>query len=342
MAEAPESADMRVASVCDAFLQWSERHQAAETYRGYSFYVQSFCEACGYLPVAELRPHHLTRWMDSKPWGPTTQFNAVRTAQRVFNWAVKEKLLSQNPIKGMERPRQQSRDTYVSDEEFGALLRGAATAFRLLLFALRQTGARPSEVRNLTWNQVLGDRWVLSKHKTVDKTRKPRVIHLTPVMRRLMGFLRRKAKSDYVFVNCHGRKWTTNAVRLQMQRLRTKLGLRDNLCAYEIRHAFGTYGIVNGVDIATLAELMGHRDTTMISRVYGHLANQTDHLAAAVVKAASTAVGRDGTAGSSVDTSAGGVRRDPKQAGGGNKSAATGRTGSGHVGRSRHSAASSP
>jgi integrase len=304
VAEAPESADMRVASVCDAFLQWSERHQAAETYRGYSFYVQCFCEACGYLPVADLRPYHVTKWMDSKAWGPTSQFNAVRAAQRVFNWAVKEKLLPQNPIKGMERPRQQSRDTYVSDEEFRILLRGGAPAFRLFLFALRQTGARPSEVRNLTWNQVLQDRWVLSKHKTVGKTQKPRVIHLTPVMQRLMGFLRRRSKSDLVFVNCHGKKWTSNAVHLQMQRLRKKLGLRDNLCAYEVRHAFGTYGIVNGVDIATLAELMGHRDTTMISRVYGHLANQTDHLAAAVVKAAATSGGAAG--------------RDQKYAGGGN------------------------
>jgi integrase len=79
-----------------------------------------------------------------------------------------------------------------------------------------------------------------------------------------------------------------------MQRLRKKLNLRNNLCAYELRHAFGTYGIVRGVDIATLAELMGHRDTTMISRVYGHLADQTDHLAAAVVKAAGTAGGAGG------------------------------------------------
>jgi integrase len=291
VAEAPESADVRVASICDAFLQWSERHQAAETYRGNSFYVQSFCEACGYLPVADLRPHHVTKWTDSKAWGPTSQFNAVRAAQRVFNWAVEQKLLLQNPIKGMKRPRQESRDSYASEEEIRALLRGAAPAFRLFLFALRQTGARPSEVRELTWDWVYDDHWALSKHKTVGKTGQPRVIRLTRKMRRLMGFLRRKSKSKYVFVNCHGNKWTSNAVRLQMQRLRKRLGLRDNLCAYEIRHAFGTFGIVNGVDIATLAELMGHRDTTMISRVYGHLANQNDHLAAAVAKAAGTSGG---------------------------------------------------
>jgi len=288
VAESPESCDMRVASVCDAFLQWSERHQSPETYRGYLFYVQSFCEACGYRPVADLRPHHVTTWTDRKAWGPTSQFNAVRSVQRVFNWAVKEKRIQQNPVKGMERPRPKSRMTYASDDEFQALRRAAVPAFRLFLFALRQTGARPSEVRGLTWDQVHDDRWILPEHKTVGKTGKPRVIHLTPVMQRLMRLLRRKSVSRYVFVNCHGEKWTTNAVRLQMQRLRRKLGLRDDLCAYEVRHAFGTYGILNGVDIATLAELMGHRDTTMVSRVYGHLAEQTDHLAAAVAKAART------------------------------------------------------
>ena len=61
IAETPQSSDMRVASVCDAFLQWSERHQSPETYRGYHFYIQSFCEACGYLPVRELRPYHVTQ-----------------------------------------------------------------------------------------------------------------------------------------------------------------------------------------------------------------------------------------------------------------------------------------
>lgn len=42
IAEAPQSNDARVISVCDAFLQWSERHQSPETYRGYRFFIQSF------------------------------------------------------------------------------------------------------------------------------------------------------------------------------------------------------------------------------------------------------------------------------------------------------------
>jgi hypothetical protein len=55
--EAPESGNTQVAHLCDTFLQWSQRHQSAETYRGYFFYLQSFSEACGYLPVMDLRPY---------------------------------------------------------------------------------------------------------------------------------------------------------------------------------------------------------------------------------------------------------------------------------------------
>lgn len=286
-AEAPESAEANVASICDAFLQWSERNQASETYRGYFFYVQSFCEAAGYLPVRDLRPFHVTRWIEGKPsWGRTTQYNAVRSAVRVLNWAVKQGLLDNNPLKGMERPRPESRKSFLTDDEYRVLLRAASRPFKIFLMALRYTGARPSEVRELTWNQVHEDRWVLQEHKTVRKTGKPRVIHLSRQMKSLMKCLQRESKSKYVFVNCRGQKWTTNAVRLQMTRLRRKIGLRDDACVYELRHAYGTYGILNGVDPATLAELMGHVDTAMISRVYGHLAEQTEHLSAAAEKAA--------------------------------------------------------
>jgi integrase len=286
IAEAPQSSDARVADISEAFLLWSERHQSPETYRGYHFYVQSFCEACGYLPARELKPFHITQWIDGKAWGQTSQFNAVRSALRVFNWAVKQKILDVSPLKGMERPRPKSRDKYLADEDFHKLFRAASKPFKLFLFALRQTGARPSEVRRLTWDQVQVDCWVLKEHKTSGKTGKARVIYLSAAMNKVMKFLRKHSDSKNVFLNCRGRRWTTNAVRLQMARLRKKAGLPEDTCAYLIRHAFGTYGILNGVDPVTLAELMGHADTTMINRVYVHLSGQKQHLLAAVAKTA--------------------------------------------------------
>ena len=62
-AEAPESTDARVAIICESFLEWSRRHHAADTYRNYQFYIQSFCEKSGYVRVSELKPYHVTRWL---------------------------------------------------------------------------------------------------------------------------------------------------------------------------------------------------------------------------------------------------------------------------------------
>ena len=56
------------------------------------------------------------------------------------------------------------------------------------------------------------------------------------------------------------------------------------MTAYLCRHGFGTRTILSGVDGATLAELMGHGSQEMISKVYVHLADQPQHLHAAVGK----------------------------------------------------------
>src|SRR5947208_678008 len=78
--------------------------------------------------------------------------------------------------------------------------------------------------------------------------------------------------------------WTMNAVRLQITRLRERLGLADDLCAYLARHGFGTRAILNGVNPSVVAELMGHNSLEMVSKVYVHLADEHAHLKAAVEK----------------------------------------------------------
>jgi integrase len=44
---------------------------------------------------------------------------------------------------------------------------------------------------------------------------------------------------------------------------------------------------VNGVGVAQVAELLGHTSTEMVSRTYGHLADQLVHMREAVRRAVS-------------------------------------------------------
>jgi integrase len=285
-AVAPESPKARVADVIEAFLAWSSSHVAEETQKQYLFFGQKLAEECGRLAVHAFKPIHVTRWIDKRGWEGSTEYNARRYAFRFFSWAVAEGVLAKNPLAGMKRPKPKPRQRAITDDEYLKLLRATDSDFRPLLFALKQTGARPKELRTLTWDQVRPDHLLLWKHKTDGSTVKPRVIHLTVPMQKMLALFRKRRRSDHVFLNGRGRPWTANAVRLRVMRLKKKLGLSADVCAYLLRHAFGTNAIVNGVDPLTVAELMGHGDLTMIKNVYAHLAEEKSHLQEAVSRAA--------------------------------------------------------
>jgi integrase len=266
------------------FLSWSHIHRSAETTRNHVWYGQKLSEHIGYLKATELRPNHLTRWVDAHPsWGQTTQRNARRSIYRAFEWAIEEGLLILNPLKGMKCPTALTRQRAMSDEEFRSILRASKRDFKVFLFAVRMTGSRPKEARSLTWDQVREDHWILKQHKTAHKTGKPRVIYLIPPVRRLMSVLPQEASQrptgdPHVFLNARRRPWTANAIRLRIERVKRKLNLANDLCCYLARHAFGTSAVLNGVDLVTVAELMGHSSLEMIQRVYVHLAGQHEHL----------------------------------------------------------------
>ena len=56
----------------------------------------------------------------------------------------------------------------------------------------------------------------MSEHKTAHVVGKPRIIYLTQAMQRLMKNLRRKAISDYVFINSRGKPPRTGRYRNQL------------------------------------------------------------------------------------------------------------------------------
>lgn len=285
-AQAPEAPTARVADVLDAFLDWANSHLSAETLRNLKWYGEMFAEHSGYLLASSLKPIHLTRWIDSKKkWGPTTERNARRTISRAFSWACQQGILASNPLKGMRCPRANVRQRALTAEEFKTLLRSSKKDFKVLLFSLRETGCRPKEARTLRWSDVRGDRWVLATHKTVGNTGRSKTIFLTRPMQKLMTLLRRTANSEFVFVNARNKPWTVNAMRLRIKRIKRKTNLAKDVCAYLLRHAWGTNAILNGVDPITVAACMGHSSLDMISRVYVHLADQHEHLQEAMERA---------------------------------------------------------
>ena len=294
-----------IASIIELYLAHIESRRAPRTYENCRYYLQLFAEAHGYRLISESKPIHLTNWLDRNPqWeSDWTLSNVVGTVQRPFNWAARQELINRNPFRTV-RHRTGAPRRPMTDEEFRVLLRATARSrrgrtrkrpspgerFRQVLFFLRYTGMRPGEMAALTWNDIDLDGGViiLHEHKTSKTQRvpKPRVV---PLVVKLLIRIRSRQdpETKHVFLTSCGTPWSRHSLGLRMRRLREKAGLPKDLKLYGIRHNFGTKSVMNGVDLKTLAELMGH-STTRMTEHYVHLVGRDKHLAAAMKKAVSS------------------------------------------------------
>ncbi|MFO0845496.1 MAG: site-specific integrase [Gemmataceae bacterium] len=286
----PEADTLRVCQVCDLFLDYSQKHHAADTYRGYRDFLQDFCEVYGTLLGRDLKPLHVTRWLDAHPGWKGSRRNAVIAVKRAFNWADAEGLLQPNPVKAVKKPQQQRRDRILTPEERQEILGAIKDRhFREFVFAMMETGARPGEVRKVTAADVnleLGV-WIFKEHKTARRTGRPRVIYLTPAMVELTRKLVELYPEGPLFRGPRSKRGNTrNGIRCRFKRLREKLPHLKGVISYTMRHSFATRSLANGVGIAQVAELMGHVDTSMVSEHYAHLAGMVDHMKDAAKRAA--------------------------------------------------------
>lgn len=286
----PDTSELHVATICDLFLDFSQKHHTEKTYRGYRDFLQDFCEHCGTLLGEQLKPLHVTHWLDAHPGWKGGQRNAVIAVKRVFNWAETEGLLSPNPIKAVRKPPQKKRERILTPQEREEILNAIPDeGFHDLVFAMMETGARPGEARTVTAENVnleLGV-WVFAEHKTAKRTGRSRIIYLTPAMVELSRKLVEKYPEGPLFRGPLSKKgFTQNGIRCRFRTLRKKLPHLEGVISYTMRHSFATQALVNGVGIAQVAELLGHVDTTMVSQHYSHLAGNVQHMREAARQAA--------------------------------------------------------
>ena len=287
----PEPTNLKVAHICDSFLDYAEKNNDPKTFTWYKGYLQSFCEACGTVGALDIKPFHVTRWLDSHSGWKGSRRCAVICVKRAYNWAEAEGILSTNPVKKVKKPPAARRERILDPkerEELFAAIRDQE--FRDFIFALQETGGRPGEVRKVTAANVnleLGV-WILEHHKTRKKTGLPRVIYLTPGMIELTKKLVARYPEGPIFRGPKRRghrPFTRNGIRCRFRRLRQKLPHLKGVISYTLRHSYITDALVNGVSVATVAELAGHKDLKMLQEHYGHLSQKRLHLADAAKRA---------------------------------------------------------
>jgi integrase len=289
--EPPQNPDgLTVGVLFEKYLDWCEKHREKRTYDGYVWHLQRFCDhlkgtgtLAAELPALDLRPFHVNEWLDAHEWGQTYRRNAIAAIKRAYAWGEEEGHLDNNPLRKLKKPMPKRREQFIKPEDWVSIRDSykKGDPFREFLEFCWETGARPFEARSIEARHVNIERKLIAIPPEEAKGRKRwRVIRLEG---RALEIVEQRIGEGKLFTNRDGQPWTSYAINCRFCRLKEKLGTKH--CAYAFRHGFCQRLLETGIDPLAVAELMGHADGQMISRVYSHMNQADQHLRAALKKA---------------------------------------------------------
>jgi integrase len=220
-------------------------------------------------------------------WTAGSQRNCVQSLTAAFNWAVRSGLIPKNPLADIEKPGSISRgadalignDSEEIERNHQRILAAAPAAYRPFIQALKDTGARPSELAAATAADFRPEMGAFVFHKEATRRReqfahktakrKDRVIFLAGETLDHVRSLAAKYASGPLFRRAGDRPFHKFHIVDRFAKLRRELGM-PSLTAYSYRHTFATDMLKAGMDVDTLAELMGN-SPVVIRQHYSHL-----------------------------------------------------------------------
>ena len=291
MAKPPEervaslpSASGLVIPILDAFLDWTETHQAEKTYRWHRDHIQNFVKGIPrMLTLDELKPYHVTQVMGShEGWSASTKNGFARSIQRSMNWAVDQGLIERSPLPKVQKPAAESREVVISPDEFEDLLgRFPDQEFRDLLSTVWESGCRPQELFAVEARHVdlANKRWTFKIKESKGK-RRARHVYLSDKALEITKRLMEAHPVGPLFRNADGEPWNKDTVNRRFVRKKKALGRK--LCLYHIRHSFCQRMLLEGKDLLTVSLLMGHTSPAMVMKHYQHLQKNPEFLSNAL------------------------------------------------------------
>jgi integrase len=201
---------------------------------------------------------------------PATIERELCLMKRSFNLAVREwEWVKDNPLTKVSRERFNNQvDRWLSRGEEARLLKHSPEWLeRIMAFAIN-TGMRQGEILDLRWPFV-----DLSRRTATIMLSKNGERRTIPLNDNAMDVMKTQAKvrhlsSDYVFTSRTGtRLEKRNLVRAFHQAV--SRGKVEDFRFHDLRHTFATRLAQAGVDIYTIAKLLGHKDIRMTQR-YAH------------------------------------------------------------------------
>jgi integrase len=171
------------------------------------------------------------------------------------------------PFEGVDAARVH----YLSIAECRRLINAANADFRQLVQGALQTGARYGELARLTVTDFNADAGTVAVR--VSKTGKPRHVVLTDEG---VAFFKQlctgRLGAELIFTKADGSAWLKSHQARPIAGACARAKIHPAISFHGLRHTWASNAVMNGVPLLVVAKNLGHSDTRMVEKHYGHLA----------------------------------------------------------------------
>lgn len=215
------------------------------------------------IPAAELRAWLLEL---RTSLAPESIAGYVRGLKAFGNWCVAEELAGAPGFRALRRPHVPRRlIAPFSDAELRSLLALADERERALVLLLLDTGLRLSELTSLRVGDVRADGTL----HVMGKGAKERIVPIGTTARRALGrYLGTRARAtlaDPLFTGRQG-ALSPRGTQQAIARLGRRAGTGTRCSPHTFRHTFARGYLVNGGDVFSLQQILGHATLDMVRR----------------------------------------------------------------------------
>lgn len=186
--------------------------------------------------------------------------------RRVFNWALDEQLIAQNPLTRLKMARERrTRRQILSLAEEERLLGVAPDHLRAMIIIALDTGMRRGEITSQRWEDIdLVQKTLFVTHSKTPEGESREI----PLTARLYEYFLDNRKPEGLVIDFRGRP-----IHFVQRAWRTALkhgGVR-RVRFHDLRHTFATRMMEAGVMQEIRMELMGHSTGSKIQSIYTHI-----------------------------------------------------------------------
>ena len=242
------------------------------SWRRYERSFESLNAALGNIALKEFQRKDLHRYVAKRKRQvkPATVNLDIAVISKLFSYALECGEVDTHPLvrfPKLKEPKKVFRPLTV--QQFRDLVEAVDNPYlQAMIAVIGETGIRKGEALSLTWSRVDLGRRLLWVEFTKDD--EPREIPLSKYASRYLAGLVRYLNTPYVFVNGRtGTRWVNpdKPLRRAADRVGLKVGFHD------LRRFRCSQWLMQGVDVRTVQQLMGHSDIDTTMRYAGYVSS---------------------------------------------------------------------